>query len=82
MIKRVENFSNQMNVPPPDLNPGDFIDTAEAAAILGVRKGTLEVWRHQGKGPEFCKFGRSVRYYKPSLHSYRAKSCRMSTSEG
>ena len=64
-----------------DLNSSDFIDTTATAKILGIKKGTLEVWRHQGKGPEFCKFGRSVRYYKPALEKYFAQSRRISTSQ-
>jgi hypothetical protein len=66
---------------PTNLTSSDFIDTEATAKILGVKKGTLEVWRHQGKGPQFCKFGRSVRYYKPTLMEYAIKNSRMSTSQ-
>jgi len=72
---------SHLDVNQSDFNPSDFIDTAMTAEILGIKKGTLEVWRHQGKGPEFCKFGRSVRYYKPTLGKYCTQSRRVSTSE-
>lgn len=64
-----------------DINPGDLIDTEEAAAILGTTRGTLEVWRHQGKPPAYCKINRLVRYYKPWLLDYVKSQFRVSTSQ-
>lgn len=81
MKGNVEEIHSNLDGNPSDLNPSDFIKTGAAAKILGIKKGTLEVWRHQGKGPEFCKFGRSVRYYKPALGKYFAQSRRVSTSQ-
>lgn len=81
MKKNVEKIHSNMDRNPPDFSPSDFIDTETTAEILGIKKGTLEVWRHQGKGPEFCKFGRSVRYYKPALGKYYAQSRQVSTSQ-
>jgi hypothetical protein len=78
-MKDIEEFQNIGN--PVNFNQEDFIDTSKAAKILGIKKGTLEVWRHQGKGPKFYKFGRSVRYYKPGLCVYFSRSCRSSTSD-
>jgi hypothetical protein len=63
-----------------DLKPGDFVDTNEAAKIIKSTPGTLAVWRHHGKGPRFCKFGRNVRYYKPHLLEYAMGNCCSSTS--
>jgi hypothetical protein len=31
----------------------------EAAARIGVSPNTLKLWRHQGKGPPFIKYGAS-----------------------
>lgn len=64
-----------------DLNPGDFVGTEEAAKIIGSTPGTMSTWRHYGKGPKFCKFGRSVRYYKPHLLEYALENCKVSTSQ-
>jgi hypothetical protein len=37
-------------------------DTIEAATRLGLKPGTLEVWRSLGRGPRFLKIGRKVFY--------------------
>lgn len=52
--------------------PEDKLNTAEAAAYIGVTKGTLEVWRcnrvkHQ---PPYYKLGRKVVYSKQLLDEY------------
>jgi excisionase family DNA binding protein len=59
----------------------DFKTTAEAAKILGLKKGTLEVWRYQGKGPLFHKIGRLVRYSEADIEAFINGSRRMSTSD-
>jgi hypothetical protein len=38
------------------------VDTIEAATRLGLKPGTLEVWRSLGRGPRFLKIGRKVFY--------------------
>jgi hypothetical protein len=38
------------------------VDTIEAASWLGLKPGTLEVWRSLGRGPRFLKIGRKVFY--------------------
>lgn len=35
----------------------DLLSNEQAARILGVKKNTLEIWRHKGKGPPFIKLG-------------------------
>ena len=65
----------------PDLKPGDFVGTNEAAKIIDSTPGTMAVWRHQGKGPKFCKFGRNVRYYRPHLMEYAMNRCVRSTAQ-
>ena len=39
-----------------------FLETTEAAAILGLKPVTLKIWRTQNKGPRYCKLGRRVLY--------------------
>jgi excisionase family DNA binding protein len=34
----------------------------QVAAYLGVPEPTLTEWRYKGKGPQFIKVGRHVRY--------------------
>nr|WP_319493472.1 hypothetical protein [uncultured Desulfobacter sp.] len=65
----------------PNLKPGDFLNTKEAAKIIDSTPGTMEVWRHLGKGPKFCKFGRNVRYYRPHLLEYAMNRCVTSTTQ-
>ncbi len=78
MIKPGETNNNHI---PNNFNPSDFISTIETAEILDVKPGTLEIWRSQGKGPVFHKFGRSVRYYKPDLAQYFVAKRFVSTSD-
>lgn len=46
------------------------LSTPEAAAYLGLSRGTLEVWRSLGKGPRYRKFGRRVLYELKDLDDY------------
>lgn len=32
-----------------------MLTNAEAAARIGIKPNTLEIWRHKGKGPDFHK---------------------------
>jgi predicted DNA-binding transcriptional regulator AlpA len=63
------------------MNAPDFKDTKETAKILGIKKGTLDIWRHQGKGPQFHKIGRLVRYSTADIETFLNKSHRVSTSD-
>lgn len=36
-----------------------MLNNEAAAARIGVSPNTLKLWRHQGKGPPFIKFGTS-----------------------
>jgi len=40
----------------------DLIDTKKAAEILAISPNTLKKYRMIGGGPEYHKFGRTVRY--------------------
>lgn len=66
----------QTNVAPPDppvLQPGDLVDEAEAAAILGVSRQTIANWRWRGCGPRYRKIGqRLVRYHRSDLGKFAA----------
>ncbi len=58
-----------------------FMTTKEAAAFMGLRSNTLEIWRLRGSGPQFVKFGRAVRYRLTDLESYIEAQTRQSTSQ-
>ena len=50
---------------------GDLITEREAAEILGISPHTLENWRWNGIGPNFCRVGaRMVRYRRTDLADF------------
>lgn len=63
----------------------DLLTTKEAAALLGLKHNTLEIYRHQGKGPPFLKLGDgvscAVRYQRSALSAWLAQQTFNSTSE-
>jgi hypothetical protein len=64
-----------------DVADDEFIDEDTAAPILHLPVSTLQRWRVEGKGPEYFKFGKVVRYGVKSLRRYILESRRRSTSE-
>jgi len=44
--------------------------TPAAAEFLGVKPNTLEIWRHQRRGPKFYKVGRCVVYDRNDLEAF------------
>ncbi|QWV97455.1 helix-turn-helix domain-containing protein [Geomonas nitrogeniifigens] len=57
-----------------------LLTTQEAAEILRVKESTLEQWRWQGRGPQFVKLGRLVRYRLADLEAYLAERVSASTT--
>jgi predicted DNA-binding transcriptional regulator AlpA len=41
----------------PDTNTDDdrLLTTPEAAELIGIKPGTLKLWRSQGRGPRYLK---------------------------
>ena len=58
-----------------------LINTKEAAAILGVKKNTMEGWRLRGEGPRFRKIGSLVKYTENDINAYIDAQTRQSTSQ-
>lgn len=50
--------------PEPLATPG------QVAEVLGLPEQTLAQWRSQGKGPEYHKIGRHVRYEWRDVEAY------------
>ena len=46
------------------------LNTQEAAAYLGIRPNTLEVWRCKHRGPKYSKIGSRVLYALEDLDSF------------
>jgi len=59
----------------------DFLNTRQAAKLVGLAPNTLEIWRLRGCGPKYIKFGRAVRYRLTDLETYIQEQTRQSTSE-
>lgn len=53
--------------------------TDEAAAYLRVKKGTLEVWRSQKRGPKYQKIGGRVVYDIADLERFAQLNTIMTT---
>jgi excisionase family DNA binding protein len=66
---------------PPTTSNLNTLRTPEAAAYLNVQPATLEQWRWNGRGPRFCKIGRSVRYRQADLDLFLAERVFQSTTE-
>lgn len=49
---------------------GKKLNNREAAAFLGVRPNTLEVWRCKHIGPRYSKLGRRVLYDVADLEEF------------
>ena len=67
-------MSNQSTVEP-------VFDTVSAAPLLGVKPGTLEVWRCKGLGPRFVKSGSRVVYRLRDINEFLDKRTRTSTAD-
>lgn len=62
--------------------PRDVMDTAQAAAYLGLSRQFLEIARCKGGSPAFVKWGRVVRYRKAALDAWLASHEKWNTSGG
>ncbi len=62
----------------------DLMSSKEAATLLGIKTNTLEIWRHQGKGPPFLKLGdnpqSAVRYLRSTVVAWARQRAFSSTS--
>jgi hypothetical protein len=58
------------------------LNTNEAAAFLGVRPNTLEVWRCKHRGPRYAKLGSRILYDPDDLEAFfAARSVNTSDTE-
>jgi len=64
--------------------PEDLPNSAETAAILGIKLNTLEIWRIRGNGPAYIKLGNDgrapVRYRRADIIAWIDQRVRASTS--
>ena len=77
------NIQSQINAQ-PQVNPSyweGFIPETEAADFLCQSVRTIQKWRVTGAGPQFYKFGRSVRYRRRELFDWVEARRRAHTSQ-
>jgi len=59
-----------------------FLSPEEVAAMLpGISKGTLAMWRHEGRGPRYRKLGRIVLYALDEVEEWIEAGIREGTSD-
>ena len=58
-----------------------FLNVAEAAEYLRLKKRTLDNMRWMGTGPMFCKHGGRIYYHFDELSRWSDDSRAMSTSQ-
>jgi predicted DNA-binding transcriptional regulator AlpA len=52
-------------------DPDTLLPEREAASLLGYTARSLQIWRHQKKGPPFIKlYNRSIRYRRKDLMNW------------
>lgn len=59
----------------------EMLKEADAADMLCQSVRTLQKWRVSGAGPQFFKFGRSVRYSRADLSAWIAERRFQHTSQ-
>lgn len=60
-----------------------LLTPAQASEILGFSVSALNQWRMAGKGPEYVKIGRAVRYTESALREFvEARTKGTPTREG
>lgn len=59
----------------------ELMTTIEAARYVRLGKATLERFRVQGTGPQYCKLGGAVRYRRVDLDAWLENSLTSSTSK-
>ncbi len=56
-----------------ELPVSEYLDTTQAAALLGFTRRVLEHGRSRGGGPPFCRVDRHVRYTVVDLRAFMAE---------
>ncbi len=79
-MKRTET-NNQPTDSGPHTFWDGFIPEAEAADFLCQSVRTIQKWRVTGAGPQFYKFGRSVRYRRRELTDWVEERRKAHTSQ-
>jgi excisionase family DNA binding protein len=58
-----------------------LLTTPQVAALLNVSVSAVNKWRLYGRGPQYMKVGRVVRYRRADIAAYLESCTRDSTSQ-
>lgn len=53
--------------------PNACVESAVAGPMIGVEPQTLKLWRRNGTGPRYVKFGNRVRYRVSDIEAWLAE---------
>lgn len=70
----------QNHYPKPDYASYEMLTEVDAAKKLNIAIKTLQGWRLKGGGPNFCKFGRSVRYRTTDIENWISSNIHQHTA--
>ncbi len=62
-------------------SPEVLLTEKHVAHLLGVKMTTLQMWRHQGRGPSFVRVGRLVRYQPTDVRLFIEENTTTTTSQ-
>lgn len=48
----------------------EMMTEKQLSKVLGISRQTLRVWRSNGDGPVYFKFGRAIRYHVDEVQRY------------
>ncbi len=48
----------------------EYLSPRQVSQLTGIEAGTLANWRWSGRGPDFVRLGRSIRYPKQDLQHW------------
>lgn len=65
IIARLDRIEALLSRPPVE-----YLDNEGAAAFLGLKPATLEIWRTRAEGPPYVKVGRKVMYSLDDLRAW------------
>ena len=83
MLSEEKSINIEKPVEQASVAQAQYLSTVQAAAYLGVSRQTLEIGRHKGTGPIYCRpvNSRIVRYFLPDLDARMQDSRRQHTAE-
>jgi len=58
---------------PPETHNAEFFDERSVERKFGLKRRTLQSWRHRGRGPPWVRAGRKILYPRAGLSEFLSK---------